>query len=398
MICAARMHDFLREKRVKGAVRTVALAMLVFLTGVVDAAPDSGERAVINVRMDPALADPDAPVWLGYLLARANYVKEHESEYDWKPGVITPSFGEELAALTTALKIYRELQQKNEHLQIAYFDDLARVIDQSYLGEYVWTYLHESAWETPPDKLRFVDFMHWRATNLAQHQALPKGDIVFATKGVEPPKASPTWPREDNMVLEAKKALDRGDEELAIAEYLDPVIGHFERTFHDKVVFAARNKTQQTLYFELAKQEKKDVAIIGEAWPDAYLMKAYILSDLHDINAAQEMLKKAIALSPKSAQYISELGYTYEVQGQCDRAITLYEEAASAAEVGSDDDHRKVIDLTRAWRGKGYCLTEQGRLDEAEQLYWECLKLDPEDNKAKNELKYISSRRRVQKQ
>ena len=65
MITQPRMHDFLREKRVKGAVRTAAITMLVFLTGVVNAAPDSGERVGINVRMDPALASPDAPIWLG---------------------------------------------------------------------------------------------------------------------------------------------------------------------------------------------------------------------------------------------------------------------------------------------------------------------------------------------
>jgi Flp pilus assembly protein TadD len=53
-----------------------------------------------------------------------------------------------------------------------------------------------------------------------------------------------------------------------------------------------------------------------------------------------------------------------------------------------------VTDLTRAWRGKAYCLVEQGHLDEAEQLYHKCLELDPNDSKAKNELKYIASKRR----
>jgi tetratricopeptide (TPR) repeat protein len=366
----------------------------MLLTGVVHAAPpDSGDRPGINIRLDPSLADHDAPVWLSYLLSRARYVREHESEYDWKPGVIIPSFGEEVAALTDALKVYRELQQKSEPLQVPYFNDLERVSAQSYLREYVWTYLHENAWDTPPDNLRFVDFLHWRATNLAQHLALPKGAIVFAIKGVEPPKDAPLWPREANMILQAKKVMDSGNKELAIAQYIDPVIYHYERTFHDKVVFAAHNKAQLTLYGELAKQEKREVIITDRVWPDAYLMKAYLLADLRQVSDAQESLKKAVALSPQTAQYISELGYTYEAQGQCDRAITFYEQAASAAEVGSDDDHRKVIDLTRAWRGKGYCLTEQGHFDEAEQLYRKCLELDPEDSKAKNELKYIASHR-----
>jgi len=254
MITQPRMHDFLREKRVKGAVRTAAIAMLVFLPGVVGSAPASGERATINVRMDPALSSADAPIWLGYLLSRAKYVREHESEYDWKPGVIIPLFGEELVALTDALEVYRELQEKNEHLQVAYFDELARVADQSYLREYVWTYLHESAWEIPPENLRYIDFMHWRATGLAQHMALPKGDIVFTAKDAAPPKDPPTGPREANMLLQAKKVMDSGNKELAIAAYLDPLIYHYERAYHDKVVFAAHNKAQLTLYGELARR------------------------------------------------------------------------------------------------------------------------------------------------
>jgi Flp pilus assembly protein TadD len=58
------------------------------------------------------------------------------------------------------------------------------------------------------------------------------------------------------------------------------------------------------------------------------------------------------------------------------------------AEIASDDA-TKTNDLTRAWRGQAYCLTERGKLDEAEAMYRQCLALDPKDSNALRELEYI---------
>lgn len=41
-------------------------------------------------------------------------------------------------------------------------------------------------------------------------------------------------------------------------------------------------------------------------------------------------------------------------------------------------------------RGRGFALTELGRLDEAEAAYNEALKIDPNDDRAKHELEYIA--------
>lgn len=43
----------------------------------------------------------------------------------------------------------------------------------------------------------------------------------------------------------------------------------------------------------------------------------------------------------------------------------------------------------------GYALSEMGRLDEAEANYRECLKIDPKDKGAMNELLYIAQQRRL---
>ena len=87
---------------------------------------------------------------------------------------------------------------------------------------------------------------------------------------------------------------------------------------------------------------------------DAYLLKAYALTELKQVADAQKALESAIALSPMNSQYISELAYTYQAQKDCDKSIETYVQAASMAELASDDA-TKTIDLTRAWRGQGYC-------------------------------------------
>jgi tetratricopeptide (TPR) repeat protein len=369
-------------------------ATAVLLVQVVHAS--SAPHAGVSVEIDwhPAPDDREGALWLAYLTGRAAYINEHEAAYDWKPGVVTPSFQEELAARTTAVQVYRELKEKDRQLGVAYFEELSTVADESFLGEYVWTYLHQAEWGSPPTKLRLVDFMHWRAEHLAKHVVITKGDIRFAEKGKAPADAAKHGASETSVLLEGRKVLEHGDPELAIAAFYDPVIEHFARIYRDsgKRVYAARNQAQVFIYVALPNEEKKPVEVLDSTWSDAYLMKAYALTELRKFGDSQAALEKAIELSPLTAQYILELAYVYQAKGDCDRSIASYKQAESAAEMGSDDTSR-TADLTRAWRGQGYCLVEQGRLDEAEALYKKSLALDPADTKAKSELEYIKKKR-----
>jgi Flp pilus assembly protein TadD len=48
-------------------------------------------------------------------------------------------------------------------------------------------------------------------------------------------------------------------------------------------------------------------------------------------------------------------------------------------------------------RGMGFVLIERGGLDEAEALFRDCLKLNPDDDHAKKELAYITEQRQKTK-
>lgn len=379
----------------KGTLRLAIAAVAMLLAQAAHATSTSHHGISVEIDWQPVPDDREGALWLAYLSGRAAYINEHEAAYDWKPGVVAPSFAEELAARTSVVQVYREQKQKDSQLSVAYFEDLTRIADHSFLGEYVWTYLHQGEWGPPSDKLHLVEFMHWRAENLAQHVVLTRGEIRFGASGKGPPaNAVHASASEAPIVWQGRRLLAAGKNELAIAGYFDPVIGHFERTFQDsdKHVYAARNQMQTFLYVALPHDDKKGVEVLDSTWSDAYLLKAYALTELRRLSDAQAALERAVALSPFTADYVSELGYTYQVQGQCDQSISTYQEAESAAQIGSDDS-TKTSDLTRAWRGQGYCLVEEGRLDEAEKLYRKCLGLDPSDAKAKGEIEYIKKKR-----
>ena len=181
----------------------------------------------------------------------------------------------------------------------------------------------------------------------------------------------------------------------ARSEYLDPVIHHYEILYKDtpKRIFSAQNQMQMFVYVALPDEKSRDTEVLDGTWSDAYLLKAYALTELKKLNDAQSELESAIALSPMNSQYISELAYTYQAQKDCAKSIDTYVRASEVAEIGSDDATR-TIDLTRAWRGEGYCLVEQGKLVEAEAMYKKCLALDPKDDKARRELDYIRGLRK----
>jgi tetratricopeptide (TPR) repeat protein len=382
---------------VEAVINVLRLAMAaaaMLLVQVAHAETSSHQGVSVEIDWHPTPGDREGALWLEYLTERAAYIDEHQAAYDWKPGVVTPSFEEEVAARTNAVKVYRELQQKDDKLNVAYFEELVRVADNSYMGEYVWTYLHQAEWGAPLAALRLVDFMHWRAEHLAKHVVMTHGSIRFAAKGKTPAESAREPASENPVLSQGRKILQRNEPELAIAGYFDPVIEHFERIYRDsgKRVYAASNQMQVFIYVALPNEEKKPVEVLDSTWSDAYLMKAYALTELRRIGDAQAALERATALSPLTSQYISELAYTYQAQGQCERSIASYQQAESVVEMGSDDA-TKTADLTRAWRGQGYCLVEQGRFDEAEALYRKCLALNPSDTKAKGELEYIKTKR-----
>ena len=89
------------------------------------------------------------------------------------------------------------------------------------------------------------------------------------------------------------------------------------------------------------------------------------------------------------------LTHTFPLE-QIAEAYDLFAQAAKDARSFSPASE-KTAELGRALRGMGFTLIEKGRLDEAEKLFRECLQLNPDDGKAKSELRYIEDHRAEKK-
>lgn len=175
--------------------------------------------------------------------------------------------------------------------------------------------------------------------------------------------------------------------------YFDRVIGAYETRYADNTrFFAARNQQETLAYLLKAATDKKNAQVVSPAWAYAYYYKAYALLEKSDIAAAKSFLEQAVALSPYNSQFLSELAYIYQIEKNWPQALTLFQQAETAAQSFSPPDLHNN-ELARAWRGQAYVYIEQGRLEEAQKLYHQCLELDKNDATALHELGYIEKLR-----
>jgi hypothetical protein len=132
----------------------------------------------IAIVWDPATPEQESRIWLAYLYARAVFAVG-ESSAGPAAGEREASFEEELRGRTTAVSMFRALRRNDAQLASVYFSDIDRVDAAGYLREYVWRYLRQTAWKTPPAGLDLAGFDTWRATHLMDHIAVTHGRIAF---------------------------------------------------------------------------------------------------------------------------------------------------------------------------------------------------------------------------
>ncbi|MGN6730278.1 MAG: tetratricopeptide repeat protein [Rhodanobacteraceae bacterium] len=199
---------------------------------------------------------------------------------------------------------------------------------------------------------------------------------------------------QQQLLVQAVQMIKSGQSADAIAGPIAQVIAHYEDgpgKEQGKHHYCARDQLESFLYLADAAKDHQNAQVLPQVWADAYFEESSALTDLGRLEESQGALHKALALSPMNSLYLSELAYTYEVQHDNDKALDLFQQAEGAAQFSPPD--QKNSELTHALRGEGYVLTELHRLDEAEAMYHKALKLDPSDQKSKNELQYIAQLR-----
>jgi len=174
---------------------------------------------------------------------------------------------------------------------------------------------------------------------------------------------------------------------------VEPILAAYEAEFasEKRQIYCGINPTETLLYMMMAAKDKKDAVAVYPGWCEALFLKGFSLIDQKQFDAGLSFLTRAVAMAPAHAHYLNEVGYAHQALHHWPESLAAYESAADYANIA--DDSVKTAQQTRAWRGMGYVYVEQGKWDEAAEMYRKCLKLDPNDAKAKGELQYVKQSR-----
>ncbi|MEG3143958.1 tetratricopeptide repeat protein [Sphingomonas sp. RT2P30] len=194
-------------------------------------------------------------------------------------------------------------------------------------------------------------------------------------------------------------AVDRADQLVSDGKLgeatpiLDTTLDAYQRRFasEKRAIYCSSSYAETLLYLMEAATAKKSAIAIGPGWCRALFLKGYILDDGHHFSEAAALLERATAMAPHHAHYLNELGFAYQQQHNWSASDATYRRADESAEF---DSASLKVERGRAWRGLGYNLVEEGKLDEAEAMYRKCLELDPGDTKSQGELRWIAEQRK----
>jgi tetratricopeptide (TPR) repeat protein len=184
-----------------------------------------------------------------------------------------------------------------------------------------------------------------------------------------------------------------GDKQYAeaIRCCIDPIISFYDgRLEIDKRTYSARSPQETLFYMFEAAYSKVNAITLSSTYGYAYFTKSYALTELNQYEAAQNALQRALELSPQNAQFLSERGNQLARARAWNESLEIYRKAEEAAKSTSPENTR-TIDLGRALRGQGFVLVELNQIDQAEKVYLECIRIDPNDRKAAAELNYVRS-------
>ena len=210
------------------------------------------------------------------------------------------------------------------------------------------------------------------------------------TPNEEPPK---------QLLEDPTAVLSAGYEQLALQRPAD-AMGHFDQVIDHcdflykqeaRQIYAARSQEEMLAYLMLAAKKGEDAITVASICADARYLKGYASLEVGHLDAAELYVISALDMSPNNARYLSELGHIYHVKKEWQRALEIFQKAEESASFSPEEV--RSLELARAKRGVGFSLIELGQLDLAEQKFRECLILNPKDQSALSELKYIGELR-----
>lgn len=148
--------------------------------------------------------------------------------------------------------------------------------------------------------------------------------------------------------------------------------------------------SEEFLRFVDDNRESLQQSLVWNDMPPAkaFYWLAYIAYEFHDFQGALRHIDDGIARDPARPQMYCEKGVILNGLLRFEEGLAAYRQAMTARPWVSDKEK------ARALRGQGFALIELRRLDEAEQVFEESLRLAPDNDNALNELKHIKELRK----
>lgn len=184
-----------------------------------------------------------------------------------------------------------------------------------------------------------------------------------------------------------------GGRPQAALDAIEPAIAGYDadHATEKRRIYRGMSPMQRLACLMEAASEKTGVVAVGSAYCNALYIKGYALVDLDRPADARATYERIVTPAPMHSHYLAELGQTYRPERNRSKMLELCRQAAGYAELATPDRVKAGQGL--AWRCMGM-LVEQGKLDKAETLYRKCLKVDPDDAKAKGEIDCVAEQRR----
>jgi len=180
------------------------------------------------------------------------------------------------------------------------------------------------------------------------------------------------------------------DQAIALA---DQILDDFNANIKPNTVYwCADNQSDMLgLLIKNHKADKRTVVVMDFGPCSAAFLKGFALIDENRSRDAEPYLRQAEEMAPLSPHYMNEYAEWYKNEKQWQKAFDLFKEAESRALLSASAANTNPH--ARALRGMGFCLTELGKLDEAEAKFNESLKFQPDSEAARSELVYIKQLR-----
>jgi len=167
-----------------------------------------------------------------------------------------------------------------------------------------------------------------------------------------------------------------------VEKILDSVIHAFEANYTKKNSIIISVKTRKEFDDYVNTNGYMNAVWLDYSYRNAYYYKAFIAIELEQYNQAIVILKELLSISPNDPQIFTELGGIYNKTGRADKGLLEYQKAYKIAK---QDNHYAAVAL----RGMGFSYVELRDITKARESYQMSLEIEPGNEIAVNELRYI---------